>query len=67
MNATQLHKAEATILIPPTAPKAAPTAMDAPAKTAPVEDPNAPLPVDKITPINPVRSPVANPYDILDR
>jgi hypothetical protein len=69
MDASQLHKAQAAALSVPGAPNAAQTAAPAPApvNAVPLEDPNAPLPVSKTPRINPVRSPIVNPYDILDR
>ncbi|HEV3271554.1 MAG TPA: hypothetical protein VGZ93_05175 [Candidatus Methylacidiphilales bacterium] len=69
MDVDQLHKEEAASLSVPGASKTAqPAASPQPAtvKAAPTEDPNAPLPVSKALQINPVRSPIANPYDILD-
>ena len=69
MSAAQLHKEQAAALSVPGASTTAQTAAPAPlsVKTVPIEDPNAPLPVSKVPPINPVRSPIANPYDILNR
>jgi cell division septation protein DedD len=71
MDATQLHKQEteslsATNALPGTAQKNAP-AQTTPAPTVPTEDPEAPTPVSKLPQINPVRAPIANPYDILNR
>jgi hypothetical protein len=67
MNADQLHQEQAATLSVSGAKKAAPTAVTAPVKPAPTEDPDAPLSVDKALQINPVRAPIANPYDILNR
>jgi len=70
MDATQLHKQQSTALNIPGVPNPAQPATAAttpPIPTVPIEDPNAPLPVSKEQPINPVREPIANPFDILDR
>jgi len=69
MDADQLHKSEDATLSIRGAPTAAKTLTVAPTavKAPPVEDPDAPLPVNKVPPINPVRSPIANPFDILNR
>jgi len=67
MDADQLHKEQAATLSVPGGKKATPTPVTAPVKTAPTEDPDAPLTVDKALQINPVRAPIANPYDILNR
>ena len=68
MDANQLHKEQATTLSAPGAPNAAQTAPPAaPVKPIPINDEDAPLPVSKESQINPVRSPIGNPYDILDR
>jgi hypothetical protein len=66
MDAAQLHRAQAVTLSVPGA-NAAPTAAPAPDKPIPIDDQDAPLPVSKTPQINPVRSPIANPYDILNR
>jgi hypothetical protein len=69
MDAGQMHKQQAANASLPGAPKAAQTAANVPppVNAAPVEDPSAPLPVSKTPQISPVRSPIASPYDILDR
>ena len=67
MDANQLHKEQAAALSVPGAPNPAQTATPAPVKAVPIDDEDAPLPVSKAPQINPVRSPIANPYDILDR
>jgi hypothetical protein len=68
MDASQLHQEQADTLSAPSAPSVVQTAAPAPVKpVVPTEDPNAPLPVSKAPPITPVRTPIANPFDILDR
>jgi hypothetical protein len=67
MDANQLHKAQAAALGVPGAPITAPTAAPTPVKPVPIDDEDAPLPVSKAPQINPVRAPIANPYDILNR
>ena len=69
MDANQLHKSEAAALSAPSAQNTSQTPAPAPvaAKAVPVNEEDAPLPVSKEPPINPVRSPIANPYDILNR
>ena len=69
MDANQLHKSQAAALNLPSAPNAiqAPTPTPAPVKPVPSDNEDAPLPVSKAPLINPVRSPIANPYDILNR
>jgi hypothetical protein len=67
MDADQLHKKQAAALSVPGAPKTAQPPTPAPVKAVPIDDENAPLPVSKEPQINPVRSPIANPYDILNR
>jgi hypothetical protein len=63
-DADQLHREQAAALTPLGATK---TVSLAPVvKPAPI-DFDAPLPVNKIPPISPVRGPIANPYDILNR
>jgi len=67
MDATQLHNAQAAALT-----VSGPTKVDqkpaaAPQKAIPVDDQDAPLPVSKTPPITPVRAPIANPFDILNR
>jgi hypothetical protein len=69
MDANQMHRAQAVTMSPPNAVKAAapaPATVNA-VPVVPTEDPNAPLPTSKAPPINPVRAPISNPYDILDR
>jgi len=70
MDANQLHKAQALALSVPTVPSLANTAQasaSAPVKAVPINDADAPMPVSKVPQINPVRAPIANPYDILNR
>jgi hypothetical protein len=70
MDASQLHNEQSSALHIPGVPNAAqpPTAAKTPTvQPVPIEDPNAPLPVSKEQQINPVREPIANPFDILDR
>lgn len=69
MDANQLHKAETDALSVPGQTNAAqkPTAVSTPVKTVPTEDPEAPIPVNQLPQINPVRAPIANPFDILNR
>ncbi len=72
MDADQLHKEQAAALSVPTVPgvpKTTQTAKPAPApvKTVPINDEDAPMPVSKSIQINPVRAPIAKPYDILNR
>jgi hypothetical protein len=69
MDANQFHKEQTTTLSAPSARNVVQTAAPASAPVKPVliEDPNAPLPVSKAPQINPVRAPIANPFDILDR
>ena len=67
MDANQLHKAQALALSVPSLPNTAQTPAPAPVKAVPINDEDAPLPVSKIPQINPVRAPIANPYDILNR
>jgi hypothetical protein len=66
MNADQLHKNEAAAMgLPNSAPTTKTPAPNINAK--PVEDPEAPIPVSKSQQLNPVRPPIANPFDILNR
>jgi len=69
MDADQLHKQQTGALSPPTAPNASKTtaANPAPTPAVPTADPSAPTPVSEAPQVNPVRGPIANPYDILDR
>jgi hypothetical protein len=69
MDAAQLHKEQATALSVPSLPNAAqpPTAATTTPVQTPLDDPNAPMPVSKAPQINPIRAPLANPYDILNR
>ncbi|MCE0521963.1 MAG: hypothetical protein LV480_03530 [Methylacidiphilales bacterium] len=62
----QLQKAETAPRTVPGPPKVATDTKTTQVKTAPAEDPNAPQPVSQVPVINPVRAPIANPYDILD-
>ena len=74
MDADQLHKAQATALNGPatlkpvllTRAKTDQPTPD-PAKNSSENDPNAPIPVSEIPPINPVRAPIPGPFDILRR
>lgn len=66
MNAEQLHNQQPAPSTVPSAPKTAKT-PPAPVNAAPIEDPNAPEPVSKSPQITPVRAPIANPFDILNR
>jgi hypothetical protein len=69
MDANQLHKEQAAKLsvqgLPTTTQTT--TAATTPVKAVPIVDPEAPIPVSKTQQINPVRTPVANPFDILNR
>jgi len=69
MDANQLHKEQAATLSISSVPNAVqtPTPAPVPVKSVPIDDEDAPLPVNSVPPINPVRSPIANPYDILNR
>jgi len=74
MDADQLHKAQDASLSATTpgtsntlTKTAAPLNATPPANNAAAQDPEAPTPVSKLTPISPVRAPIASPYDILDR
>ncbi len=71
MDAEQLHRAQADYLAPP-APKSAPskqqtadTAIKPP--TTPRDDPEQPIQGKEMPVITPVRAPLGNPYDILNR
>ena len=71
MDADQLHRQQAATTKPATVAKAA---TDKPAQptpppdpTKPADDPDAPTPVSQVPQINPVRAPIANPFDILRR
>jgi hypothetical protein len=69
MDASQLHKEQSAALHIPGVPNTTqpPTAATTPpVQPVPIEDPDAPTPVSKEQPINPVREPIANPFDILD-
>ena len=69
MDADQLHRQQAAALnipgVPNTIQPAAP--VPAPPQAVPINDEDAPMPVSKLPQINPVRSPIANPYDLLNR
>jgi hypothetical protein len=69
MDAEQLHKSQAASLSVPGAQSTAqnPAPAQVAPKPIPVNEEDAPLPVSKEPPISPVRSPIANPYDILNR
>jgi hypothetical protein len=70
MDADQLHKQQTAATKPTTvkAPTAKTADTTAPqAQTKPEDDPNAPMPVSQVPQINPVRAPIANPFDILHR
>jgi hypothetical protein len=69
MDVNRLHKSQAATLSVPGASNTAqtPKPTPAPVKPLPTDDESAPLPVSKAPAINPVRAPVANPYDILNR
>ncbi len=73
MDADQLHKQQAaTLSVNGTSPVAktatATTATTKPVKVVdPMEDPEAPIPVNRQPQINPVRAPIASPFDILNR
>jgi hypothetical protein len=69
MTAERLQKEQAAALSVPSVAKAAATTTPAAASVnaTPVEDPDAPMPVSQAPVINPVRAPIANPYDILNR
>jgi hypothetical protein len=66
MNADQLHKAQAASLSAPSPLRAAPVTEPVKVKPVPIDDSDAPTPASKLTPISPVRSPISNPYDILN-
>ncbi len=66
-DADQLHKEQALAFKGPSAANGSPQKASPPVKVVPIEDPEAPIPVSKEPQINPVRSPIANPYDILNR
>jgi len=67
-DADQLHRAEAASLSP-TGVIGPPQAAAAPAavKPIPINDEDAPVPASKLPVITPIRAPIANPYDILNR
>jgi hypothetical protein len=70
MDAAQLHKEQSASLQVPGAsnPAKAASANAVPPKATPVtEDPEAPMPVSTVPQITPVRAPIANPFDILNR
>jgi len=71
MDANELHKAQAAALNVPSLPGATQAGSTTPNSAvipvAPIADPEAPMPVNKTPPINPIRSPIANPFDILNR
>jgi hypothetical protein len=69
MTADELHKRDLIKLAPPSATKQTTptTAAAAPAKNVPLEDPDEPIPISRQPIITPIRAPIANPYDILDR
>ena len=71
MDAEQLHREQASYLAPPTARPLGPnqTTAATPAKptVAPLENLHEPVPISQMPVINPVRAPIANPYDILNR
>jgi hypothetical protein len=69
MDADQLHQTQAATLNPSTPNSPAKTAKTPPpvnVNAKPVEDQEAPMPVDKTPAITPIRSPIANPFDILN-
>jgi hypothetical protein len=66
----QLHKQQANSLSVAGPPRALPVTASTPPqvnKPIPIDDSDAPTPASKLTPISPVRSPISNPYDILNR
>jgi hypothetical protein len=69
MSADELHKQQAVKLsVAGVAPGAQPAASAATKiKPVPSDDSDAPIPVNKEPQINPVRAPIANPFDILNR
>ena len=69
MDADRLHQTQAATLHAPVPPNGAKTqtAATPPPKPAPTEDPEAPTPVSRVPQINPVRAPIASPFDILNR
>ena len=69
MNAEELHRQEAAALAVPAAVGSTPAtnSLTNVVPVAPIADPEAPTPVSKTLPINPIRSPIANPFDILNR
>jgi hypothetical protein len=69
LDADQLHREQAGALNVPSPPKIAqtPAKSPEPVKTVPTQDPDAPIPVSQVPQISPVRPPIANPFDILNR
>jgi len=67
MDANQLRKEQAAALSVPSLQNTSQTTTPTPVKPVPINDEDAPLPVSKTPPINPVRAPIANPFDILNR
>jgi hypothetical protein len=66
--AEQLHRAQAVALNPDgLAPLPVTPTTPAQPKPMPVNDEDAPLPVSKTPVLSPVRAPIGNPYDILNR
>ncbi len=71
MDADELHREQAATLSP-AGMKQLPAALTTGTATPPVAQPvpqvdEAPMPVSKMQQINPVRAPIANPYDYLNR
>jgi hypothetical protein len=71
MDADQMHRAQAADLNPPVAKKAdgadqTATAAPAPDK-AKLPDYDVPVPISQLPVITPIRAPIADPYDILNR
>ena len=65
--ADQIHRAQMAALDPKTGLPVNPTTPAVVPKAIPVNDEDAPMPISKGPVINPVRAPIGNPYDILDR
>ena len=71
MDVDELHRQEVAHVAAPTDAKnsktvTTPTTTQQP-PVVPTEDPNAPIPVSQLPVVTPVRAPIANPYDILNR
>jgi hypothetical protein len=68
VDADQLHRAQAASLTPTGAKSiGAQQTAATPAPAKPADDQDEPMPATKIPVINPVRAPIASPFDILNR